>query len=71
MSKPAVTRNMWAPIRDAVRGPDWVCAACIRYTRRDAKAAFLAAFSPEPRHQRQALKGVRFARVTITEDVKP
>lgn len=68
MSKPAITRNMWAPIRVSPRG-DWVIYNCIRYTRRDAKAAFLENCSPG--FEKQWLQGVRFARVTITEDARP
>ena len=65
MNKPAITKNMWAPIRIGQRG-DWVIYSFIRYTRREAKAAFLENWGRAD--HKHALADVRFARVTITEE---
>lgn len=67
MTAPAIEKRLWAPIRiDPREGrPDWPLYSLIRYTRREAKADYLAAMWPMS--EREALKGIRFARVTIVE----
>lgn len=67
MSAPAIEKRLWAPIRIGAPGrPDWPVWNCIRYTRRDAKAALLDSFSPE--YHKTLLKDFRFARVTVQEN---
>lgn len=69
MSAPAIEKRLWAPIRISTKGrPDWPICSCIRYSRRDAKAAFLEGYDPQ--NHKRALKGIRFARVTVMEQVK-
>lgn len=65
----ARSTGIWAPIITPKRGRPWVFWSALRGTRRDARSAFLANYRPERRAD--ALKGVRFARVTVTEDAPP
>ncbi len=62
LAKPS--RNMWAPINISPRG-DWIFHTCVRFTRRDAKEAYLAGY--DEKHHKRLLKNVRFARVTVME----
>lgn len=68
--KQAISKGLWAPIFVPKHGGvPWVNHLCIRYTRREAKAAYLDGFAPE--QHREELKLVRFARVDVMEVVKP
>lgn len=61
--------TMWAVI---VRNPrtEWIHSLTLRRTRREARRAWLDQWGGHvPREQ--ALKGIRFARVTITEKIEP
>lgn len=67
MNKTGITTNLWAPIHTPKRGRPWVNWVCVRSTRREAKRALLEDIAPA--YHAEHLQGVRFARVTITEDV--
>lgn len=68
--KQAISKGLWAPIFvPNTGGVSWVNHLCIRYTRREAKAAYLEGFTPE--QQREELKLVRFSRIDVMEVVKP
>lgn len=70
MSGPAIEKRLWAPIRINAKGRrDWPIYTFIRYTRREAKAAYLENY--DPKYHKEALKGVRFARVTVIEQDTP
>lgn len=60
--------RLWAPIHTPKRGRPWVNWVCVRMTRREAKRALLDGV--DPKHHAIHLEGVRFARVTITEDAQ-
>lgn len=61
----AQTKQLWAPIITPKRGKEWICWICMSPTRRGSKEDFLQDV-PE-KDQAEVLKGVRFAKVTITE----
>jgi len=63
--KPAVPIIRWAAIgTNGIR--EWIHHDTLRYTRRDARAAYLAWWDEDPKAQRAALKRVRFARVVVS-----
>lgn len=64
--KRAISKNLWSPIHTPARGNPWINWRCVRTTRKAAKEALLENIAPE--HHERHLNGVRFARVTITED---
>lgn len=64
---PAQTKNLWAPLIKAHRGKDWFCWTAVAATRTESKRLFLKDFQPE--YYKNALRTVRFVRVTITEQV--
>ena len=68
MNKPARSIALWAPIHMPKRGQPYINWTCMSTTRREAKRLLLEFVIPE--RQAEMLKRVRFARVSIAEDVK-
>jgi len=66
MSKPAISKNLWAPVHTPARGNPWINWRCVRTTRKASREALLEGIGPD--YHKKHLDGVRFARVTITED---
>jgi hypothetical protein len=64
-TKIAAPIHMWAPIRKAKRGADWIIWTDIRSTRREAKRAYLDQI--EPAMHKDWLRDVRFAKVSVVE----
>jgi hypothetical protein len=64
--KRAISKGLWAPIATPERGRPWVLWIYVRSTRHEAKSAYLSGYDKDT--ATSALKRVRFARVTITED---
>lgn len=58
-------RNLWAPIVSPQKGKDWIVWTCVRYTRREARNAYLEGINPN--REKEHLARVRFAKVTIKE----
>ena len=64
--KRAISKGLWAPIATPARGTPWVMWPHVASTRQGARKSYLSHFPPE--NHKRALTGVRFGRVTITED---
>ena len=62
----AKTTGLWAPIIRSKK-TEWVCWTCVRSTRRYARSAYLSGVLLE--RQKEHLEGVRFARVSVMEEV--
>lgn len=63
----ATTRGLWAPVIDNGRSR-WIVWTDVRTTKRDARNAYLSAFSPE--HRGRALGNVTFVRVFLAEEAQ-
>jgi hypothetical protein len=63
----AITKNLWAPIATPKRGHPWVIWTSVASTRSEARKLYLKNFIPQ--YHKEVLKRVRFARVTIVEQV--
>lgn len=64
--KRAISKGLWAPIHTPDRGHPWINWQCVKTTRKAAQEALLEHVAPK--YHRSFLSGVRFARVTISED---
>ena len=65
--KPVVVKNLGAPIVTTTRC-QWVLWPFVRSSRREAKKDYLQDI--DPMFHKDALSRVRFARVTVMEQVK-
>lgn len=65
-----VKTKMWAPIVKSKRGSDWIVWTCIRSTRKQALHAYLSGLNPAPEIVKAHLDRVRFARVSVIEEVE-